>query len=637
MKVKLLVSLILIETSFFPALASAAKAQNFHVTIKPIGESKSSLSINLAINETAIKIADSSIFLNHIYVSALNDCVDSGINISRGELLRFSATGQARYGYEGEPINDSPITDANGNRLVNGNNIGKKIDPSAQMPNQPIGTLIGRIGRNGNLFAIGSSNQLMMRESGRLFLCYNDVPDMFGNNGGGYTVSISRIEAGSQNPTNPSPCGQQTVTAPTRPTRQTFRNVRELGMAQFLQGNRELIDAYQALQGAAQGQYNVVEIPSNDFMDNPFTQIARERGAWFGGGGSWGDDREDIGYADYLKLKLKLNAQIAAYNNSLAIIEKMQDYNNRLSTENRQGGREVSQRIVANFQTLWSRIEQQNQPDLSLDRILSSLAYAVEESRVSTIHFVIKSAQTGGKLAAAFSDFGKLGQLLNLPISSNADATQLTGRKLDYAITVYEKLQEFERNFKKGDYEALLYINLEIANATIGLFDPQNNPRLVRAGQGIAILSEATKLRDMMILLQQPNVREVLDDYDRFYLTVAGISSALKIGADTVTLINPNPQQSASQIAAKVKAINDLLFEGLQITYKDEFRRKYERLIVHNNQLQDRILGLSSSINYAADQVGEYLLKSRADAVTRRADGTIAVSVDGVLYPPNSP
>ncbi|GAB4306869.1 MAG: hypothetical protein Fur0025_48740 [Oscillatoriaceae cyanobacterium] len=401
-------------------------------------------------------------------------------------------------------------------------------------------------------------------------------------------------------------------------------------MAQFLQGNRELIDAYQALQGAAQGQYNVVEIPSNDFMDNPFTQIARERGTWFG-------EREDISYAKYLKLKLKLNAQIAADNNSLEIVEKMQEYNNRLSNENRQGGREASQRIVANFQTLWSRIEQQNQPDLSLDRILSSLAYAVEESRVSTIHFVIKSAQTGGKLAAAFSDFGKLGQLLNLPSSSNADATQLTGRKLDYAITVYEKLQEFERNFKKGDYEALKYINLEIANATIGLLDPQNNPRLVRAGQGIAILSEATKLRDMMIFLQQPNVREVLDDYDRFYLTVAGISSALKIGADTVTLINPNPQQSASQIAAKVKAINDLLFEGLQITYKDEFRRKYERLIVHNNQLQDRILGLSSSINYAADQVGEYLLKSRADAVTRRADGTIAVSVDGVLYPPNSP
>lgn len=313
--------------------------------------------------------------MNHIYVSALSDCVNSGINISSGELLRFSATGQARYGYEGEPINDSPITDANGNRLVNGNNIGKKIDPSAQMPNQPIGTLLGRIGRSGNFFAIGSSNQLIMQESGRLFLCYNDVPDMFGDNGSGYTVSIYRIEAGSQKPTNPSPYGQQTATAPTRPTRQTFRNAQELGMAQFLQGNRELIDAYEALQGAAQGQYNVVQIPSNDFMDNPCTQIARERGTLF-------SEREDISYADYLKLKLKLNAQIAAYNNSLAIIEKMQDYNNRLSNENRQGGRDASQRIVANFQSLWSRIEQQNQPDLSLDRILRSLAYAIEESGV---------------------------------------------------------------------------------------------------------------------------------------------------------------------------------------------------------------------------------------------------------------
>lgn len=424
---------------------------------------------------------------------------------------------------------------------------------------------------------------------------------------------------------------QQTATAPTRPTRQTFRNVQELGMAQFLQGNQELIDAYEALQDAAQGQYNVVEIPSNDFMDNSFTQIARERGTFFGG-------REDISYADYLKLKLKLNAQIEAYNNSLLILQKMQDYNNLLSNENRQGGREVSQRIVANFNSFWSKIEQQNRsPSLSLGRIISVLVYALEETRVSTQSFVLKAVQTGGKLAAAFNNFGRLSQLLNLPGSSNANATQFTGRSLDYATTLNEKLNDFQREFNAGNYEKLTDINLEIANATIGFLDPQNNPRMVRVGQAIAIRSEATKLRDLMILLQQPNGRHLLDDYDRFYLTVAGISSALKIGAETVTLLNPNPQQSPSQIAAKIKAINDLLFEGLQIGYKEEFRRKYEQLVFHDKQLTDRILGLSSSINYAAQQVGEYLLESRADTVIRQADGTIAVSIDGILYPPNSP
>ncbi len=72
----------------------------------------------------------------------------------------------------------------------------------------------------------------------------------------------------------------------------------------------------------------------------------------------------------------------------------MQDYNNRMSNENRQGGREVSQRIAANFQSLWSRIEQQNQPYLSLDRISSYLTYAVEETLVSAINFVIKSTPT---------------------------------------------------------------------------------------------------------------------------------------------------------------------------------------------------------------------------------------------------
>jgi len=131
-----------------------------------------------------------------------------------------------------------------------------------------------------------------------------------------------------------------------------------------------------------------------------------------------------------------------------------------------------------------------------------------------------------------------LGQLLNLPSSSNADATQLTGRSLDYAITFSEQLEEVSREFNAGNYEKITDITLEVANAAIGLIDTQNNPRLVRAGQAIAIRSEAIKLKDMIILLQQPNVGEVLDDYDRFYLTVAGISSALKIGADTVTLIS---------------------------------------------------------------------------------------------------
>jgi hypothetical protein len=139
-----------------------------------------------------------------VAVPAIKGCVDSGINVSRGEAIQFSAIGQASYGYEGEPVNSTPQTNADGDRFVNGINIGKKNDPNAIYQGS-IGALVGKINLNGNYFLIGSGNQIVMGQSGRLFLCYNDVNGYFNNNSGAYSVSIYRRAVQPRSTTRRSP------------------------------------------------------------------------------------------------------------------------------------------------------------------------------------------------------------------------------------------------------------------------------------------------------------------------------------------------------------------------------------------------------------------------------------------------
>lgn len=146
-----------------------------------------------------------------VAVPAIKGCVDSGINVSSGEAIQFSAIGQASYGYEGEPVNSTPQTNADGDRFVNGINIGKKNDPNA-IYQGPIGALVGKINLNGNYFLIGSGNQIVMGQSGRLFLCYNDENGYFNNNSGAYSVSMYRRSVQPRSTTRRSPNTNQSPT-----------------------------------------------------------------------------------------------------------------------------------------------------------------------------------------------------------------------------------------------------------------------------------------------------------------------------------------------------------------------------------------------------------------------------------------
>ncbi|MFB8797906.1 MAG: hypothetical protein U7126_27610 [Microcoleus sp.] len=194
-----------------------------------------------------------------IAVPAKNFCVDSGINVSRGDSLQFSASGQGSYGYEGSPVNSTPLTNPDGDRFVNGVNIGKKDDPNAIYQGF-IGGLVGKVGANGNYFFIGSNNQLSMGQSGRLFLCYNDVANSFNNNTGGYRVSINRIsDPNQQNTAGRSPsASQQTQTGRSPQVAQNINQFNRFEIGKLSTGEK------------------ILRVPPEQMLQSPFKEAMRQ-------------------------------------------------------------------------------------------------------------------------------------------------------------------------------------------------------------------------------------------------------------------------------------------------------------------------------------------------------------------------
>ncbi|MGB5962592.1 MAG: hypothetical protein WBG73_18140 [Coleofasciculaceae cyanobacterium] len=135
------------------------------------------------------------------------------------------------------------------------------------------------------------------------------------------------------------------------------------------------------------------------------------------------------------------------------------------------------------------------------------------------------------------------------------------------------------------------------------------------------------------MFLQQSQLTEVLDGFDKTFLTTAQVSSAVKLITSALAFIAPG-KQAVRTFADKADAVNALLFNALEFTYKEDVRKQYELLKAYSNRNQKMISGLSSLIDSSAQEVGQYLVKTRTDVVTRRPDGTVAVSIKGVVSPP---
>jgi hypothetical protein len=113
-----------------------------------------------------------------ISVSPKQAWTATGLTVRKGEILTFNGSGEIQLSTDPSDI-ATPFGSKKGRKAAN-----------APMPNVLAGALIGRIGSNGQPFAIGSGVSVPMPAAGQLFLGIND--DGLDDNQGEYRVDITR-------------------------------------------------------------------------------------------------------------------------------------------------------------------------------------------------------------------------------------------------------------------------------------------------------------------------------------------------------------------------------------------------------------------------------------------------------------
>ncbi|HOC17830.1 MAG TPA: hypothetical protein PKK95_06165 [Vicinamibacterales bacterium] len=109
-----------------------------------------------------------------IQVSATRAWTPTGITVRKGDIVRFSSSGEVRVG-----PNASDTSNVNGRPGA--------YAVRATAPRVLLGALIGRVG-NGDPFGIGGQESVPMPDSGELFLGVNDAN--FGDNSGEFRVIV---------------------------------------------------------------------------------------------------------------------------------------------------------------------------------------------------------------------------------------------------------------------------------------------------------------------------------------------------------------------------------------------------------------------------------------------------------------
>ena len=111
-----------------------------------------------------------------ITVSASQPWTSTGLSVRKGQRLTFTTTGEVQLS---DDAND--IANADGSKSA-------RYAAAAPMRSVLAGALIGRIGTNGQAFAIGNQPTIVAPASGLLFLGVND--DGFADNKGNFQVII---------------------------------------------------------------------------------------------------------------------------------------------------------------------------------------------------------------------------------------------------------------------------------------------------------------------------------------------------------------------------------------------------------------------------------------------------------------
>jgi hypothetical protein len=110
-----------------------------------------------------------------VTVDARTAWTDTGIDVRRGQEVRFRASGKVRWGPD---RSDGP-----------GGEGGNHYNPNRPIPNRPAASLIAKVGDGADFFFVGGDEgPISVRQSGRLHLGIND--DFLEDNTGSFRVLV---------------------------------------------------------------------------------------------------------------------------------------------------------------------------------------------------------------------------------------------------------------------------------------------------------------------------------------------------------------------------------------------------------------------------------------------------------------
>lgn len=463
---------------------------------------------------------------------------------------------------------------------------------------------------------------------------YRVIVNGYDNNSRGrYAVSVSTPTQQTVTGQSPSP-NQQTATRTIQPVIQTFSSVKSLGMAQFLRGTTELKSAQETLQKAARGEYDTITNgQKTDFIEDILEDIPEIRPVDCKSFG-FSCESTEITYADYLNLKLKVYLQIGAFKNGMKVYDEIPKYQNRLFQDRQYGGLNVGQNLTSEWDKRWNNVkEQQRLKDEQANLpITERLGVVMEQTIQDTANFSGELFKTSTKVAATLAQIKDLAETITSLRSINQYNLNRIAGGPKYTIAVKKILEDSGKALQSFDTDKINELTLKAAQETIELINAQDQ-KVAGSANVIKIYLAAKDIIDKNNLLRQPQATNALDDFDKFYIAATMYSKAVEVIIGGLS-IPFSEAKVVDTLLKKADAVNTVLLDALEFTYKDSVRRQYVRLQYAYNRNQIQVVGLSSFIDYAAEEVGQYLLKARPDIVTRRPDGTIAVSVDGVVYPP---
>ncbi len=462
-------------------------------------------------------------------------------------------------------------------------------------------------------------------------------------------LANSAIEVGlqdSQIATGRSPnTGQQTTTGRAS-TPVQYKDTRALGMAQFLQGKKELISAQDKLQRAVQGQYKTINIPNAEFLDNKITD---RKGSGCVPLLPCPDDKK-ISYADYLRLKLKVNAQAQAYKNGSKIYQEIDNYRSRLESDRRLGGQDVARRLTSIVDEANRKAERQYQQRQGQVLSLGNISALTVDGFLQSFKLVGAGAKFDFDIAPAAirvylqAKGINVAQLESTTLPKFGNAGRFI-RNIDYVVKVGEILPKYFEALLQGNDNQQRNLVLEMGSETLALAQKDR----LSGGLGISPhLSKAVesyqKSQELEELLNDLNTLQLIDERDKSYInwTIQSlqwdfVSSVVLVVEDVGKSAGLGQQEWLTKLDNAHKAadsIKSALSNASDTFAEQALRDDYQRLLTQYDKNQIIIAALSSVIDSTAEEVGKYLLTARTDVVTRKPDGTIAVSADGVLYPP---